>query len=293
VHRLRSSLPNASLWRSKSPGNCSSELGSTKVLSGNYSGEALKSLALLLEGAGLGSYQPWHFIVGSLSVAAIVGSWAHLSFQVLGLSVSIAIAVLGLCFEAINLRAKSRSDAIAKLWPEVIESLQSAAKSGMGLIDSISELGESGPWQIRKQFASFVQRIDGGQSFDASLTLLKSELGQLHADRLIELIRLVHLSGGAGYVESLNSQAKITRSDIATWGELESKQGWVTGTAKLALAAPWVVVLFLASRPENVEIYNSNEGLTVLLVGLTISLIAYRLIGVLGNLAKPKRVFVN
>jgi len=49
----------------------------------------------------------------------------------------------------------------------------------------------------------------------------------------------------------------------------------------------------LASRPENVEIYNTNEGLTILLLGLTVSLIAYRLIVLLGNLEKPKRVFVN
>ena len=253
----------------------------------------MKVLELQLQGAGLGRYRPWHLIVTALSLAVLVGSWAEISFQVLGLSISIAIAVLGVCFEAVYLRAKSRSNAIAKLWPEVIESLQSAAKSGIGLIDSMSELGESGPWQIRSQFASFVQRIDSGHSFDTSLTVLKSELGQLHADRLIELIRLVHSSGGAGYIESLNSQAKITRSDIATWGVLESKQGWVTGTAKLALAAPWLVVVFLTSRPENVKIYNSNEGLTILLVGLTVSLIAYRLIGVLGNLTKPKRVFVN
>jgi tight adherence protein B len=205
----------------------------------------------------------------------------------------VAAAVIGVCLEAVNLRAKRRSDAIAKLWPEVIESLQSAAKSGIGLIDSISELGESGPWQIRKQFASFVQRIDSGQSFNESLTALKSELGQVHADRLIELIRLVHFSGGAGYLDSLRAQAQNTRSEIATWGELESKQGWVTGTAKLALVAPWIIVLFLSSRPENVEIYNTNEGLAILLLGLTVSLVAYRLIGLLGNLTKPKRVFVN
>jgi tight adherence protein B len=253
----------------------------------------LKALMLQLQAAGLGRYRPWHFVVAAFSLAALVGSWAQLSFQILGLSVSMSAAVIGVCLEAINLRAKSRSDSIAKLWPEVIDSLQSAAKSGIGLIDSIGELGESGPWQVRSQFASFVQRIDAGQSFELSLTALKSELGQLHADRLIELIRLVHLSGGAGYIDSLNAQAKITRSEIATWGELESKQGWVTGTAKLALVAPWVIVLFLASRPENVEIYNTNEGLTILLIGLTVSLIAYRLIGLLGNLTKPKRVFIN
>ena len=253
----------------------------------------MNTLSLQLQAAGFGRYRPWHLVVAAVSAAVVVGSWAQLSFQILGLSMSMTVAVIGLFLEVISLRAKSRSDAIAKLWPEVIESLQSAAKSGIGLIDSISELGESGPWQIRKQFASFVQRIDSGQSFELSLTMLKSELGQLHADRLIELIRLVHLSGGAGYIESLSEQAKITRSEIATWGELESKQGWVTGTAKLALVAPWVVVLFLASRPENVQIYNTNEGLTILLVGLTVSLVAYRLIGLLGNLTKPKRVFVN
>jgi tight adherence protein B len=258
-----------------------------------YTGEALKYLVLRLQAAGLGRYRPWQFIVAAVSSAAVVGSWAQLTFNVLGLSVSMAAAVIGVCLEAVNLRAKSRSDAIAKLWPEVIESLQSAAKSGIGLIDSISELGESGPWKIRKQFVSFVQRIDSGQSFNESLTALKIELGQIHADRLIELIRLVHFSGGAGYLDSLRAQAQNTRSEIATWGELESKQGWVTGTAKLALVAPWIIVLFLASRPENVEIYNTNEGLTVLLLGLIVSLVAYRLIGVLGNLAKPKRTFVT
>ena len=253
----------------------------------------MKTLVLQLQAAGLGHYRPWHLVIGSVSIAAVVGSWAQLTFQVLGLSFSIAIAVIGLSFELVNLRAKARGDAIAKLWPEVIESLQSAAKSGIGLIDSISEVGESGPWQIRKHFANFVERIDGGQSFDDSLTEIKNELGQIQSDRLIELLRIIHLSGGAGYLESLSAQVKISRLEIATWGELESKQGWVTGTAKLTLVAPWVVVLFLASRSENVEIYNTNEGLTILLLGLTVSLIAYRLIGLLGNLEKPKRVFVN
>jgi tight adherence protein B len=215
-----------------------------------------------------------------------------LSFKVLGLSISLAIATVGVLFEVVRLRAKSRSDTLSKLWPEVIESLQSAAKSGIGLIDALSEIGQTGPTQIRNYFREFVARIDRGESFDSSLAFLKSDLGQLHADRLIELIRIVHASGGAGYLESLNEQGRITRTEIATWGELESKQGWVTGTAKLALVAPWIIVTFLSSRSENVAIYNTNEGLTILLVGLVVSLIAYRLIGILGNLTRPKRVFL-
>jgi tight adherence protein B len=252
----------------------------------------MSNLSLQLQAAGLGRYQPWQLIVSATSIALVVGSWAQLSFKVFGLSISAAMATVGLIFELVRLRAKSRSDTLSKLWPGVIESLQSAAKSGIGLIDALSEIGETGPTQIRNYFREFVARIDRGESFYSSLAFLKSDLGQLHADRLIELIRIVHASGGAGYLESLNEQGRITRTEIATWGELESKQGWVTGTAKLALVAPWIIVTFLSSRSENVAIYNTNEGLTILLVGLVVSLIAYRLIGILGNLTRPKRVFL-
>jgi len=252
----------------------------------------MSNLSLQLQAAGLGRYQPWQLIVSATSIALVVGSWAQLSFKVFGLSISAAMATVGLIFELVRLRAKSRSDTLSKLWPGVIESLQSAAKSGIGLIDALSEIGQTGPTQIRNYFREFVARIDRGESFDSSLAFLKSDLGQLRADRLIELIRIVHASGGAGYLESLNEQGRITRTEIATWGELESKQGWVTGTAKLALVAPWIIVTFLSSRSENVAIYNTNEGLTILLVGLVVSLIAYRLIGILGNLTRPKRVFL-
>jgi tight adherence protein B len=251
----------------------------------------MSNVSIQLQAAGLGRYQPWQLGVAALSIALVVGSWVQLSFKVFGLSASAAIVTIGLLVELVRLRAKSRSDTLSKLWPEVIESLQSAAKSGIGLIDSLSEIGQSGPIQIRRYFSEFVARIDGGESFDRSLALLKNDLGQLHADRLIELVRIVHASGGAGYLESLQEQARITRTEIATWGELETKQGWVTGTAKLALVAPWIIVTFLSSRSENVAIYNTNEGLTVLLLGLAVSLIAYMSIGVLGNLTRPKRVF--
>jgi tight adherence protein B len=201
--------------------------------------------------------------------------------------------VIGVAVEALNIRAKRRSDSLVKIWPEVIESLQSAATSGLGLIESIDEVAQLGPTQVRRQFSSLVQKLDNGESFDSSLDWLKREFGQLQADRLIELIRVVHSSGGIGYVSSLKDQAQITRSEIATWGELESKQGWVSGTAKLAIIAPWIIVSILSSRVENVAIYNTSEGLSVLLTGLAVSAIAYRLVAVLGHLSKPQRVFTK
>jgi tight adherence protein B len=253
----------------------------------------VNKLALQLEAAGLVKYSPLQAITFCFALATLTASWVQLSFEVTGLSAASFLAVIGLLFESLNLRAKQRSDELSKLWPEVIESLQSAASSGIGLVDSLSELSESGPRQIRSQFAGLVSRIDSGRNIDGALSWLKSQFGQLHADRLIELIRLVQLSGGAGYIDSLRDQAQKTRVEIATWGELESKQGWVTGTAKLALVAPWIIVAFLSARPENVAIYNTNQGITILCVGLLVSVFAYRLIVILGYLARPQRVFTR
>jgi tight adherence protein B len=128
---------------------------------------------------------------------------------------------------------------------------------------------------------------------DQSLDWFKSHLGQIQADRFVELIRIVNRSGGSGYLDSLRDQALRTRSEIALWAELDSKQGWVTGTAKLAIVAPWIVVATLAARAENVAIYNTAEGTAVLIVGLLVSVMAYRMVGLLGSLSKPSRVLTK
>jgi tight adherence protein B len=227
------------------------------------------------------------------STALLIASWVQLSFEVFGLTIFSALATVGSSFEVLRLRAKQRSDQLAKLWPEVLDSLQSAASSGYGIVDSLEEISRTGPLRIRVPFQELVQRIDSGFGMDQSLDWFKSQLGQIQADRFVELIRIVHSSGGVGYLDSLRAQALRTRAEIALWAELDSKQGWVTGTAKLAIVAPWIVVGTLAARAENVAIYNTAEGTGVLVIGLLVSLIAYRIVGLLGSLSKPGRVLTN
>jgi len=253
----------------------------------------MNKLRLQLQAAGFANYSPWQAVTLAIAAATLLASWVQLSFGVFGLTASAFLATIGILIEFLNIKAKQRSDALTKLWPELIESLQSAATSGIGQIDALNEIAKDGPEIVRAEFAQLIQLIDSGSSLDEALGWLKAQLGQIHSDRLIELIRLTALAGGTGYIESLKLQAQSTRSEISIWGELESKQGWVTGTAKLAIVAPWLIVAFLSSRPENVNIYNSSEGLTVLVFGLIVSLIAYRLVAMLGYLSKPQRIFTK
>ena len=253
----------------------------------------MRALRLMLEAAGLARYSPAQVLVFGISSAVLVASWVQLSFEVLGLTIFAALATLGTSLEALRLRARQRSDQLARLWPEVLDSLQSAASSGFGIVDSLEEISRLGPLRLRPAFRELVQHIDSGLGMDQSLDWFKSQLGQIQADRFVELIRIVYQSGGVGYLDSLRDQALRTRSEIALWAELDSKQGWITGTAKLAIVAPWIVVATLAARAENVAIYNTAEGTGVLVIGLLVSLIAYRMVALLGSLSKPGRVLTK
>lgn len=246
-----------------------------------------------LEAAGLARFSSFQAVVVSLAVATLLASWVQLSFGVTGLSLFTFIAVPGIGLESLKALATSRSDQLTKLWPEIIDSLQSASSSGFGIVDSLDEVARSGPERLRPVFGQLVQRIDSGLGMESSLDWFKAELGMVQADRLAELIRIVHKSGGVGYLDALRNQSLITRLEIALWGELQSKQGWVTGTAKLAIVAPWIIVGTLSSRPENVAIYNTNQGITILIFGLLVSLVAYRMVTLLGSFNRPGRVFTK
>jgi tight adherence protein B len=253
----------------------------------------MRLLRQRLEAAGLSRISPIQAVVACAAAAVVIASWVQLSFGVAGLSLFAFLAVIGFAIEALRITANSRSEQLAKIWPEVIDSLQSAASSSIGIIDSFDEIARSGPNRLRPAFSELVSRIDRGLGTDDSLDWFKSQFGQSQADRLIELIRVVQKSGGAGYLDSLRDQSSRTRSEMALWGELESKQGWVTGTAKLAIVAPWIIVATLSARAENVAIYNTSEGISILVFGLLVSLVAYRMVTLMGALTKPRRVFTK
>lgn len=253
----------------------------------------MKWLRLKLEAAGLSRFSVTQTVVFLLAVATLLASWVQLSFGVWGLSFFVFLAVPGVAVESLSLWGKQRSAQLMKLWPQILDTLQSAASSGQGLVDSLEEVSANGPVRVRPTFAELVERIDGGLGFAKCLEWFKSQFGIAQADRLAELLRIVHASGGNGYLSALRNQSTQTRQEIALLGEIESKQGWVLGTAKLAIIAPWIIVATLSARSENVEIYNTSEGITVLLFGLAVSVVAYRMVGILGTLELPGRVFTK
>jgi tight adherence protein B len=70
-----------------------------------------------------------------------------------------------------------------------------------------------------------------------------------------------------------------------------AKQGWVSGSAKVALLAPWLIALVLIQVPQNKVAFASELGAVILVLGLGLSLVAYSLVNRMGKLPMPGRLF--
>ena len=81
----------------------------------------------------------------------------------------------------------------------------------------------------------------------------------------------------------------MLREDMRTRGELEARQSWTVNGAKVAVAAPWLVLALLSSRPQAAAAYATGAGAVILLIGAVVSVIAYRLMLRLGRLPEEER----
>ena len=232
------------------------------------------------------------WLLGCSSLVVFVAGWLALELtHVPAFAVSLSVILTAFLLEYLNLRAKSRAKSLATAWPEVLDSLVSAAASGLSMFEAVLELASSGPRLLRPQFRKLEADLESGTDFGVAMTHFRDVMANANVDRLVELIRIISAAGGQGFHHALRNQAKQVRQDLALAGELESKQGWVTGTAKFAILAPWIVVLMLCVRPENTAAYSTTQGSGILLLGLLVSMFAYRLIQILGATGLPVRVF--
>lgn len=251
----------------------------------------LIGLASLLSGAGFARFGLLRASVIIFGFPLVVGVLIQDISGIPAFAFSVAIGCLAIEFEFLSTRARQRRKLISQVWPEVLDSLTSASTSGLTFAEAFQDLGSVGPEALRPHFSAVCARLDSGQTLHQSLELFQFEANEIHVDRLVMLLGVVKDAGGRGFHEALRQQAKIARDDLALWGELESKQGWVTGTAKVAIAAPWIIVTLLCSRPENVAAYASLGGSLILMVGLMVSAFAYQLIRLIARSQVQPRVF--
>ncbi len=187
-------------------------------------------------------------------------------------------------------RAQRRQRELAEVWPEAVDNLASAVRAGMSLPEALIQLGHRGPEPLRDPFTAFAVDYQVTGRFADSLDRLKERLSDPVGDRVVEGLRIAREVGGGELGKLLRSLSGYLREDARTRSELESRQSWTVNGARLAVAAPWIVLLMLCFQREVIARYASTAGVIVLISGAVACLVAYRLMVRIGKLPQERRV---
>ncbi len=240
--------------------------------------------------SGLGSISANQLV----AIAVVCGGLAFLLVMAATevVPVSIAFATISgwapLAF--VRGRARRRRTQMRDLWPDVVDHIASAVRAGMALPESLSQLSVRGPEELRPAFLDFSHDYRVSGNFQSSLDALKARLSDPVADRLVESLRIAREVGGTDLGRLLRTLSTFLRDDGRTRSELEARQSWTVNAARLALAAPWVVLAMLATRGTSLQAYQTPTGVVVLALGAGISMTAYRIMRRIGRLPDEARV---
>src|SRR3712207_5519773 len=207
-------------------------------------------------------------------------------------TVSLAFGVFGFALPAVQVRrlaVRRRAD-LREVWPEVVDNLASAVRAGLSLPEALAALAVRGPEVIRPPFARFGAEYRSSGRFGECLDHLKDDLADPVGDRIVETLRVAREVGGSDLGRVLRTLATFLREDARARAELETRQGWVVSAARLAVAAPWVVLLLLATQSTTLAAYDSPLGTAILVGGGGTCLVAYRLMLRIGRLPEDVRV---
>jgi tight adherence protein B len=244
----------------------------------------------LLAQAGIEGVSPGQLLAASLTLGFVV------AVLVLGTSKVPVIALAFGCFASlvplalVRRRRVQRSVELRELWPEAVDNLASGVRAGLSLPEALTALGVRGPVQLRSPFHRFGEDYRASGRFNESLDRLKVALSDPVGDRVIEALRMAREVGGTDLGRLLRTLSQFLREDARTRAELETRQGWTINAARLALAAPWLILLMLSTKPQAVAAYNQPAGAVVLLGGGAVSLLAYRIMIRIARLPTERRV---
>ncbi|MCI1642129.1 MAG: type II secretion system protein F [Actinomyces sp.] len=239
--------------------------------------------------SGVSGLTPWRLSALSAAMTAILFIAVLAWSGVWTVAAAIALMAMPVPAMAVAGRARARGAELRESWPEVVDFLVSGVRAGAGLPELLCELATVGPEPLRPQFAAFASEYGADGRFGPALTRLKERFADPVADRIVEALRLARDVGGSDLSVLLRDLGVLLREDARVRGELEARQSWTVNAARLGVAAPWLVLLMIASQAQAGAAYSTPEGMVVLGVGAAVSVIAYLAMKRLGALPTDRR----
>ena len=227
------------------------------------------------------------------TVAVIAGALAATviplpSIAPLGCVVGCGVPVVALASARDRRRHRARA-----LWPDVIDSIRVALRSGSTLADAVTAAGSAVPREWRSAWTELESDLRRGADVDSALRRLQRALADPIADLVVESIMVAREYGGIELPAVLAELGRSVRKESAMRHEAQSRQSWVRHAATLGVVSPWIVLALLASRPENREAYSTSAGTLLIVSSAAATAVAYFVMRALGSMREPSRWLIG
>jgi tight adherence protein B len=244
----------------------------------------------LLARAGVEGVTPGAFIGACVVTGFVAFVLMFVVSAALPVGVVFGLMAGGVPVALLKSRARKRLSEFRELWPDVVDNIASAVRAGLSLSEALAQVGERGPLPLREPFRRFGADYASTGRFADSLDRLKARLADPVGDRVVEALRIAREVGGGDLGRLLRSLSSFLRDDARTRSELESRQSWSVNGARVAVAAPWLVLGLLSFQGDVIQRYNSPIGALVIGIGAVVCVVAYRVMLRIGRLPEPERV---
>jgi tight adherence protein B len=244
----------------------------------------------LLRQAGVDGVGPLQLLAAQVICAVLAGAILLVITHTIAIALCFAVFSFAVPVLVVRRLRRRRQVVLRELWPEAIDNLASAVRAGMSLPEGVSALALRGPEALRPPFARFSAAYRASGRFGECLDSLKLDLADPVGDRICETLRVAREVGGSDVGTVLRTLSELLRADARTRSELEARQSWVINAARLAVAAPWLVLLLLSTQRSTVQAFNSPGGGLLLAIGAVVCFVAYRSMMRLGQLPQEQRV---
>lgn len=200
------------------------------------------------------------------------------------IALAVTCAVIPLPWGWIKRRRVRNRAALANAWPTIVDSLLASVRAGITLPEAVLQLSVSGPEITRPHFAIFAREYRAKGRFSEALDVVQRELLDPMGDQLFESLRLAREVGGNELGNLLRDLSTVMREDARIRGELMARQSWTINAARLAVAAPWIILVLISTRTDAARAYSTATGIIILATGGFLCIIAYWLMLRIGQL---------
>jgi len=195
--------------------------------------------------------------------------------QTVVISLPLSIGAGAIPWMKSSAQERKKQKSIQDAWPEALDHINSAIKSGVSISQALANLAERGPIVLSPFFREYKFQVNTTGNLELALKNLCLSTQDPILKRLTQTILLVRQVGGAQVGSVLRTFTTFLRNDLTAKREIEMRHGWIANTARIASCAPWLLLIFLTFQPQTRTAYNTPTGAIVVLGGSLLIVIAY------------------